>query len=454
MRDKLLRWCREQALLESGAHIVCAVSGGADSVAMLHVLHTLRQELSLTLSAAHYNHHLRGAESDRDEAFVRALCRQLDIPLTVSGGDVRAYAAQSGRSVEEAARSLRYAFLEGLGPTVATAHTADDNLETVLLNLVRGTSLRGLCGIPPRRDGIIRPMLCVTRAEIDAYLRENGLAHVEDSTNAQPDALRNRIRMGVVPLLREENPSISATVLRGSLLLRQDEAFLESLAAEALQRAALDGGGWSVRALRTQPDAVRTRALRQLLRGAAIPKPESSHILAVDRLVLGSAPSACCDLPCGYQAARRYDRLVLERPQTAPAWGPVPLFDGAQLQIPELGLRVSCRVEKNLQNFSEIQKSPSTFAYKYDMMSTDSGLCLRPRRTHDAIRLAGGTRSLKKLLIDRKIPAGERALLPVIADRQGVIAVYGVGTNLDRLAHSGDDAMIIKIEKEEKCRYD
>ena len=157
MESKILAWCREQALFPSGAHVVCAVSGGADSVAMLHALCALRAELGITVSAAHFNHRLRGAESDRDEAFVRTLCQTLGVSLSVSGADVAAHAARTGESVEEAARELRYAFFAQLDGLIATAHTADDNLETVLLNLTRGTSLRGLCGIPPKREHIVRP---------------------------------------------------------------------------------------------------------------------------------------------------------------------------------------------------------------------------------------------------------------------------------------------------------
>ncbi len=454
MRDKLLRWWRDEALAARGTHIVCAVSGGADSVAMLHALHSLRDTLGITLSAAHYNHHLRGAESDRDEAFVRRLCQELAIPLAVSGGDVASAAQESGESIEEAARRMRYAFFRTLDGTVATAHTADDNLETVLLNLLRGTGLRGLCGIPPKRDGFIRPMLCLTRSEIDAYLLEHDLPHVEDSTNAQPDALRNRLRASVVPLLKQENPALCQTVLRQSQLLRQDEALLEQLAADALSAAALPDGGWSVSALRARPKPVRTRALRRLLRDIGTPKLTSRHIHLLERLLISDVPSARCDLPRGIQAARSYDRLTLSRPQARPAWTAVPLFDGCDISIPALGLRVRCRAEKNFQNFSEIQNSPSTFVYKCDMMDVDSTLCLRPRRPQDTIRLRGGTRSLKKLLIDRKIPAAERAFIPVLADRWGVIAVCGVALAYDRLAVRGDDVMIIKIEKEEKCRYD
>ena len=175
MRGNILRFIRENELIKPGSTLVCAVSGGKDSVCLLHVMRSLQKELSITVKAAHLNHQLRGEESDRDEAFVRSLCERLGVPLTVSGGDVAARARETGESVEEAARKLRYAFLEGLGCTVATAHNADDNAETVLLNLVRGTALRGLCGIPPKRGPVVRPMLCVTRRQIEGYLLEKQL---------------------------------------------------------------------------------------------------------------------------------------------------------------------------------------------------------------------------------------------------------------------------------------
>ena len=223
MRDNILRYLRENGLIDPGATLVCAVSGGKDSVCLLHVMLSLQKELSITVEAAHLNHQLRGAESDRDEAFVRNLCDSLGVRLTVSRADVLSRCKQTGESVEEAARVLRYQFFESLGKPVATAHTQDDNLETVLLNLVRGTALRGLCGIPPKRGKIIRPMLCVSRAEVETYLEQHALSHVEDSTNASSLPLRNRLRHEVVPLLMRENPKLSSTVFH-CLLYTSDAA--------------------------------------------------------------------------------------------------------------------------------------------------------------------------------------------------------------------------------------
>ena len=209
------------SLLPPGGGVLCAVSGGADSVYLLCRLCELRESLGLRVWAAHYNHCLRGAESDRDEAFVRALCAGLGVEAYSGRGDVAAFARENGLGTEDAARRLRYGFLEqtadALGAdAIATAHTADDNAETMLLNLARGAGLRGLCGIPPRRGRVIRPILGVTRAEIDAYLELKGVGHVEDSTNAGDDYARNRIRHHAVPALRSVNPEFSRAASRAA----------------------------------------------------------------------------------------------------------------------------------------------------------------------------------------------------------------------------------------------
>ena len=326
MKDKVLSWMREQRMTAPGDTVICAVSGGADSVCMLHVLLSLRTALGITVEAVHFNHHLRGAESDRDEAFVRALCAKLDVALHIGNGDVRARAAKRHESVEEAARALRYAFFASLPGLIATAHTQDDNLETVLLNLTRGTGLAGLCGIPPKRESFIRPMLAVSRTEIEAYLEQNGLSHVTDSTNFLPDARRNRLRQSVIPLLKAENPSLCETAFRMCRLLEADEAQLSAQAEVVLQQARLaDGVQCSI--LAAYPQAVRTRAVKLLLSEIRAPKLSARHIDAVDRLLFSACPSACISLPGGYTARREYDRLLLTTDSPA-SFEPVVLSIG------------------------------------------------------------------------------------------------------------------------------
>ena len=430
MRAEVLAWMQAQRMTEPGDTVVCAVSGGADSVSMLHVLLSLQDTLGIRVEAAHFNHHLRGAESDRDEAFVRQLCASLGVPLHTGGGDVQARAAQTHESLEEAARKLRYAFFDTLPGLVATAHTQDDNLETVLLHLTRGTGLAGLTGIPPKRGRLIRPMLVCTRAQIEAYLAEHGFSYVTDSTNLLPDARRNRLRQRVIPLLREENPAVAQTVFRTCALLRKDDAYLDTRAREALQAAQLPNGV-SRSALSAWPEAVRTRAVRLLLGSIHAPKLSQRHIDAVDRLLFASCPSAALSLPGGCAARLDYGRLLI----------------GRSCVLPDAGIRVSCRIE---ENFQEKAKTLSTFAVKYDTIEQTPRITIRPRQAHDVMRTAGGTKTLKKLLIDRKVPAARRALMPVAADASGVLGVYGIGVDLGRAAAPGDRAVIITIEETEK----
>ena len=257
-----------EQLIPAGSRVICAVSGGADSVCLLHLLLTWGRDRGLDITAAHFNHQLRGAESDRDQTFVQDLCRRLGVACVIGSGDVAGRRAAAGESMEEAARVLRYAFLrQAAGDTalIATAHTADDNLETLLINLLRGTSLPGLTGIPVRVGNVIRPLLNATRNEVLAYLRENGLPHVEDSSNASDAYLRNRLRHQVVPLLKQDAPNLAASALAMTRRLSEDNALLDRLASQALAECMADGELSAPRLLALDP-ALQGRAALLWLR--------------------------------------------------------------------------------------------------------------------------------------------------------------------------------------------
>ncbi len=399
-----------------GQRIVCAVSGGADSMALLWGLYLLKDKLDLDLAAAHFNHRLRGAESDRDEAFVRDFCAGYDIPFVSGSGQVVA----GEKGLEAAAREARYAFLKSLPGRIATAHTADDNAETILMHLVRGTGLKGLGGIAPVNGNLIRPMLQITRAEVLAFLEEYSIPYVEDSSNRGDDFLRNRLRHHVMPLLKQENPSLSQNLTAMALRLRQDE--------QALTAAAEKSYTGDVNQLRTMEPAIRSRVLSQMLLQAGVKEPESEHISAMEKLVFSQNPSARAAFPGGVAIARSYDTIKVAKEQTT--------LTEQEITCP--GVYEISGIRLTLLPNESVERTKDSFAF------TPKGkMVVRGRKTGDTIRLLGGTKSLKKLFIDEKIPATRRDMIPVLADDDGVIAVIGIGGNLDRL--SGDGTVRIQI---------
>ena len=240
MLERMEELIRQYGMLDETSKVVCAVSGGADSICMLHGLYHLREKVGFDLAVAHYNHNLRGEESDRDAAFVSQFLRLCcgvqrcadgrtlpPVPLYTGSGDVAEEAKARGMGLEETAREMRYAFLRGIAKQIqatciATAHTADDNVETVLFHLARGSGLQGVCGIQAVRGDLIRPMLTTTRREVESYLGYWGLPHVEDHTNRDITFSRNRIRHQVTPVLEELYPGFSQRMANTALRLRQD----------------------------------------------------------------------------------------------------------------------------------------------------------------------------------------------------------------------------------------
>lgn len=409
MLSKLLEQIREYSLVQQGDHIICAVSGGADSMALLWAFVLLKDKLNIRVSAAHFNHKLRGAESDRDEAFVKNFCAFHDIPLYVGNKEV----VSGKKGLEAAAREARYSFFDSLDGKIATAHTADDNAETLLINLIRGTGLRGLGGIQPCRGKIIRPLLRVTRSEIDAFLNENYIDHIEDSSNASDVFLRNRIRHWILPLLEKENPRFSENTTQMAMRLLQDEEYLST------QGQILDCS--DVTALRNAPVSIRRRAISRFLIDCGVREPESRHIRQVERLIYSDNPSATACLPNGIVVCRQYLTLGILRLSES-EWE-IPLPVGTSIDFPDLNLRVTCKVS------AEILLHKDCFS-----VESKGNIVLRSRKQGDSLKLAGGTKSLKKLMIDKKIPASLRGQIPVVADDDGILGVYQIGANLDRIA--------------------
>ena len=406
MLNKLQLFITEQELVQPGEEVVCAVSGGADSVALLFALYLLKEKLQIRLSAAHFNHHLRGAESDQDQAFVEDFCSRYDIPLYKGGA-----AVETGpKGLEAAARDARYGYLKTLPGRIATAHTADDNAETVLMHLIRGTGLKGLGGIAPKSGKLIRPMLTVTRQDVMAFLQEWNLPHVEDQSNHTDQFLRNRLRHHVMPLLNRENPRLAENVSAMAMQLRQEEHYL-SRQVELTDRVSV---------LREMDPALRNRALESFLRQQGVKEPQREQIQLLKCLVFSNNPSARGAFPGRVTIGREYDRLIRLPRQEAP--------DTAQLTLGSQKLP-QWKLEIHVSQAQSLEQGKTVFT-----VQPEGKIVVRSRLPGDRIRLPGGSKTLKKLFIDEKIPAWERPFLPVLADEKGVLAVVGIGVNLDRVA--------------------
>jgi len=421
MLNKLISMVRRYEMLKNGDTLVCAVSGGADSVAMLYAFWLLRDKLNIHLEAAHFNHGLRGAESDRDEHFVRELCDRLDVPLHVGSAKVEA----GRKGLEAAARDARYAYFKRLTGKIATAHTADDNAETVLMRMVRGTGLKGLGAIAPVRGNVIRPMLEVTRQQVLAFLQAQNLSYVEDSSNSGDEFLRNRLRHHVMPLLVAENPRFAENLSAMAMRLRQDEALLQ----EETDYSA----GLLVDRVTGMEPAKRNRVLRSFLEHCGVREPEVAHVRLAESLCFSRNPSACADLPGGVTICRCYDRLIL--PDKRMAVENTVLQCPGVTVLPALDMQVVCTPAQ------EITQGQAVFT-----VVPQGKLVVRGRETGDVMHLPGGSRSVKKLFIDRKIPAHLRSCVPVVADEAGLVGIYGIGVDQTRAADALP-AVQIRFEK-------
>jgi tRNA(Ile)-lysidine synthase len=385
------------------------------------------------VTAAHFEHGIRGGESERDAAFVEGWCREHGIPVVIGHGDAPRFAGEKGLGLEEAARRLRYDFLyraaEDTGADfILTAHNLDDNAETMLFNLTRGSGVTGLCGIPRQNGMISRPLLHVSRREIENYLKENQVPHVEDSSNTDEAFTRNLIRRRVVPPLREINPRFAEAAARTARLAARDEDCLSQMAADFLRREARDGS-ITLRALRALHPAVASRAVRGLFPGLSMERCD-----AVLAFCQGSG-YALLELP-GRTIRREQGRLYFE-PGEAPGLPERRLIPGRPLEIPELGLTVS--LTEGVAD-GEIHDLFKTSFLKYEIVSTD--LLCSSRRPGDSIRPYGRglTKRLSALFKEAGYTRAMRESCLILRDGEGPLFVRGLAIDERAVPKKGERA--------------
>ena len=444
MRQRVADFIAQHDLLRAGASAVVGVSGGADSVALLHMLTALAPSMGFTVCAAHFNHGIRGAAADADEAFVQRLCARLGVPLFCGRADVPSLAESRGQTLEQAAREARYAFLEEArvhfgADVIAVAHHMDDQAETLLLHLARGAGLAGLVGMKPRRGRVIRPLLPLRRSEIEAYLSQEGLSFCTDETNLLRDSTRNRIRLDVLPYLAEHvNPAIVPALCAASELLAQDEAYLCEAAGQRLLSVQRGENAYDRAALAALPPALLGRAVRMALAAAGAEKDiERTHVEQVIALLQGRT-GARLYLP-GVDVWVDYALLCVGRlPEEAPEPFEVPLVRAGET-----------RTEKGVFLAEEVPPERfvrDPFIACFDLAKLPAeGLSVRSRRPGDRFfpLNAPGRRKLKEFFIDRKVPRAEREV-PLIACGQEILFVPGFSV-ADTVKVDAKTARILRV---------
>ncbi len=454
MLSRVLEYVGRYGMIEVGDHVAAGVSGGADSVCLLLALEALRETLRFELTAVHVEHGIRGRAALEDAAFVESLCRERGIPLRVFHVNVPEKAAGEGLGLEEAGRALRYACFsrvcrENGADKIAVAHHRDDQAETVLFHLFRGSGLGGLCGMEPVRGNVIRPLLGVSRREIEEWLAGKGISWRMDETNLQADFARNKLRLHVLPYVQREIQSQAAThVAEAAGRLRQVKEYLDKKAEEAYAACAAEEKGQirlELAVFWQQEELMRTMALQRalLLLGRGLKDISALHLEGLLELAGKESGKELC-LPYGIRARREYGYLVLEeapgrqRDRTPDGDGESgrPRHKGkeaaplaVEAQIPGIyeinGLVWEFSVE-NVKNYQGIPEKTYTKWFDYDTIK--KCLAIRTRRAGDFLEInrEHGRKKLKDYLIDQKVPRGKREELLLLAEGSHVLWVFGM----------------------------
>ena len=418
--------------LPENSPILVAFSGGADSSALLHILHRYSKQSGATIYAAHVNHGIRGEEADRDENFCKEFAQSLGIEIFVLRADVPAIAKETKESIETAARRVRYEFFDRVMKKngieiLATAHNANDNLETLIFNLSRGTGLCGMCGIPQSRKAehgiVVRPILAMDKSKILDYCQQNSLKFVTDSTNTDTDYTRNLIRAKIIPVMQQINSAAIPNATRTSENLREDALCIEQL-AESFMKDLDSPYTLSLARIGSCPPAVFNRVIARMygdLSGGA--SLEQTHLNALLKLSQKAIPHSSVTLPNGFEGAIEDKKLLLRRrPSELCAEDyKIKLFEGEN-PISQTNSEIFIGASQNAKN---VYKTEILLYIDFDKINGE--LFARPRMAGDKIRLNGMSKSLKKLFCDKKIPLHLRDRIPLICDSHGVVAVPFIG---------------------------
>ena len=423
MIDKVIASIRKHNMIPCGATVVAAVSGGSDSMAMLHILNGIKSEFGINIIAAHVNHCLRGESADADEALVVSECEKIGVPSKVLRVDVAKKAKELGLGFEECGRKIRYEFFSSLGDDIiiATAHNLNDRAETFLFNFARGTTLRGLCSIPAARDNIIRPLIDCTKEEINAFCVENGIPFAQDATNSDVHYARNRIRHNVIEELKKINPSFERSASRCIDAITQDEKLLSDMAIQNAENSKTENG-YNVKFLAELPLPLKRRAVVYIVEKETGITPEYE---AVNRICTLLENGGSCVINGAVNV--RVRKGILDFPEKESK-----KYEHGALGIGKTEFGNVC-ITVTVQNADETNYSQNiskqSTDYRLDCDKISGELIVRSREAGDRMSLAkrGCGKTLKKLFNELSIPPEKRNEIIVIADNNGLVLVEGIG---------------------------
>ena len=450
--DRVKETIGKYGMIEPGESVLAAVSGGVDSVFLVRVLSMLSVEQGFSLAVAHLDHGLRGQESRRDADFVRKLSDTLELPCYCARADVEPYAKKRGLSLEEAARELRYDFLQSAArkhglDKIATGHQKDDLAETVLIHMLRGSGTTGLSGMMPTRGDIVRPLIEVRRREIERYLSRNAIAFVTDSSNADTKFVRNRVRHRLLPVLEKEyNPAVVEALNRSAQIARDENEFLDSVAESIYIKVKTTSGGDRVALDIGELKNAHVSLVRRVARKAAaeikgdLRRIEWKHIEAVVELIGSERRKGAVDFPGTIRVELQGDRIFFLRRRSSarPAKKEARVEDlfeyeilrpqtiyveetGAAIEFAE----VAAPQVDDAGKLKNVDADPRLAFFDRDVVSFP--IVVRSFRPGDVFRPlgAGGRRKLKKFFIDNKIPATERRRIPIVESGGKIVWVAG-----------------------------
>lgn len=422
-----------------GRTVAVGVSGGADSMALLNVLLELKDEFAMNIIACHVNHGIRGETADRDEKFVVEACKRLGVDVRILRADVPGTAKKMHLGVEECGRRIRYDFFNSVADDViiATAHTLSDRSETLLLNIARGASVKGLCSIPAVRGNIVRPLIDCTRADIEKYCSDNSIEFVTDETNFEDIYSRNRIRLNVIPELKKLNPSLERAFMRLISNAEEENDFMNGFSREILGKVKLKDG-YNARLLNDEHPAVRKRVIFEIINNETGIAPEAVHVEQVDKILQGGRTEIIGDTVV--EVKNGVMKINLQKEEIAD-WEFD--FDSLSAEIP-FGKIMGEIIHRN--NLS-LKQSVHNKVLDYESIV---GHCvLRNRRPGDKMKLAGSscTKTLKKLFNEKHIE--NRNCAAVLADEAGICWVQGLGcADRCKIKPETDKILIIGEDKQ------